>query len=270
MITTHKKNQPIGIFDSGIGGLTVANAVIRHLPNENIIYFGDTAHLPYGDKSADAIRYYCLKIVKFLLEKNCKMIVIACNSASSAAYHVLLDFFEGQALFVNVVDPLVGAVSKEGFKKVGLIATKATIGSDVYRLKLLEAQPAMKVVSLATPLLAPMIEEGYFHNKVSKAVISEYLGNESFKGIEALLLACTHYPLIRPNIESFFKKKVKVFDSTDVVAEIVKEKLAAHNLLNDKPSKAHEFYVSDFTASFEETTKIFYKEKINLEPCAIW
>ena len=106
MVISHQRNQPIGVFDSGIGGLTVANAIIKHLPEEEIIYFGDTFHLPYGDKSADAIRYYSLKIVKFLLEKNCKMIVIACNSASSAAYDVLLDFFKGQVLFVNVVDPV--------------------------------------------------------------------------------------------------------------------------------------------------------------------
>ena len=116
----HKNpNQPIGIFDSGIGGLTVANAIHHFLPNERLIYFGDTVHLPYGDKSADAIRYYCLRISKFLLEQDCKMIVIACNSASSAAYDMLLDFFEGKVLFVNVVDPLVQAVVSEGYKNVG-------------------------------------------------------------------------------------------------------------------------------------------------------
>ena len=179
MEKNHQRHQPIGVFDSGIGGLTVANAIIKHLPEEEIIYFGDTFHLPYGDKSADAIRYYSLKIVKFLLEKNCKMIVIACNSASSAAYNVLLDFFKGQALFVNVVDPLVDAVIEKQYSHVGIIATKATIRSDIYRSKLQAAQPNLKVSSMATPLLVPIIEEGYFNDNISEAVIEKYLSHKS-------------------------------------------------------------------------------------------
>ncbi len=270
MVNTHQKHQPIGVFDSGIGGLTVANAIVNQLPEEEIIYFGDTFHLPYGDKSADAIRYYSLKIVKFLLEKNCKMIVIACNSASSAAYDVLLDFFKGQALFVNVVDPLVEAVTKKQFNHVGVIATKATILSGIYKSKLQKAQPNLKVTSMATPLLVPIIEEGYFNDNISEAVIEKYLSNKSFKGIEGLLLACTHYPLIRKNIEDFFSGNVSVFDSTDVVAEIVRKKLLENDLLNDRKKNSHHFFVSDYTKSFEETTRIFYKEKIHLELCSIW
>ena len=270
MNSPHKNTQPIGVFDSGIGGLTVANAIIRHLPNEEIIYFGDTAHLPYGEKSADAIRYYCIKISKFLLDQGCKMIVIACNSASSTAYNVLIDFFEDQALFVNVVDPLVKTVVKEQFKEVGIIATKATTRSGVYKQKLMEQQPGLKVHPLATPLLVPMIEEGYFNNNISKAVIENYLSHSSFESIDALLLACTHYPLIRQHMEDYFDHKVKVFDSTDVVATVVKEKLKASNLLNTEKQNAHRFCVSDYTQSFEETAHFFYGEKIELEHCAIW
>lgn len=270
MLKVHQKDQPIGVFDSGIGGLTVANAIISHLPNEQIIYFGDTAHLPYGDKSADAIRYYSLKIVKFLLEQKCKMIVIACNSASAAAYKVLLDFYEGQALFVNVVDPLVEAVAQESFSKVGVIATKATTRSGIYKHKLVEANPGLKVENLATPLLVPMIEEGYFNNNISDAIIEKYLSIPAFKNIDALLLACTHYPLIKENISAYFKHQIKVYDSTDVVAEQVKTKLENFNLLNASNEAAHKFYVSDFTNSFEETTRIFYKEQIHLEYCPIW
>ncbi len=269
-MSSTKKDQPIGVFDSGIGGLTVANAILKHLPNEEIIYFGDTAHLPYGDKSADAICFYCLKIVKFLLEKNCKMIVIACNSASSAAYKVLIDFFEGQALFVNVIDPLVDTINQKNYKKVGVIATKATIQTDIYRMKLLEQQPDLEVASLATPLLVPMIEEGYFNDNISEAIINNYLSDERFESIEALLLACTHYPLIHPYIEAFFDGKVDVYDSTDVVAETIKAKLTTNNLLSSKRKNEHHFFVSDFTKSFEETTRLFYKEKIKLEYCPIW
>ncbi len=270
MNRTLENTQAIGVFDSGIGGLTVANAIINHLPNEQIIYFGDTAHLPYGDKSADAIRYYSLKIVKFLLEKQCKMIVIACNSASSAAYKVLLDFFEGQALFVNVVDPLVDAVAKQNYKKVGVIATKATTRSNIYKHKLLELQPSLKVNSLATPLLAPMIEEGYCNDSISDAIIEKYLSDPSLDDIDALLLACTHYPLIRNNVEAFFKNKVNIYDSTDVVAKVVEEKLKHFDLLNPANKKEHQFYVSDYTPSFEETTQVFYNQKIALEYCPIW
>lgn len=264
-----KSNKPIGVFDSGIGGLTVANAILQRLPNEEIIYFGDTAHLPYGEKSADAIRYYCLQIVKFLLEQDCKLIVIACNTASAAAYRILLEFFD-TTLFVNVIDPLVEEVAKLHFSKVGVIATKATTQSGVYAQKLKEAQTGLEVASLATPLLAPMIEEGFFNNQVSKTVIETYLSNPIFNDIEAILLACTHYPLIKKDIADFFEGRVKVFDSTDVVAEKVFQKLSAHHLLNDKCRHPHRFYVSDYTASFEKTTQLFYKEAIQLEEKVIW
>ena len=270
MVNNHQRHQPIGVFDSGIGGLTVANAIIKHLPEEEIIYFGDTFHLPYGDKSADAIRYYSLKIVKFLLEKNCKMIVIACNSASSAAYDILVDFFKGQTLFVNVVDPLVEAVAKKNYKHVGVIATKATIRSDIYRTKLQKAKAGLEVSSMATPLLVPIIEEGFFNDNISEAVIEKYLSHKKFDGIEALLLACTHYPLIHKNIEEYFLGRVNVYDSTDVVAEEVRNKLKNSDLLNDRRNNPHHFFVSDYTKSFEETTRIFYKEQIHLEHCSIW
>lgn len=262
--------QPIGIFDSGIGGLTVANAIHHFLPEERLIYFGDTAHLPYGDKSADAIRYYCLKISKFLLEQRCKMIVIACNSASSAAYDMLLDFFEGKALFVNVVDPLVNAVIEKGYQNVGVIATKATINSAIYRNKIKSANQKIKVNQLATPLLAPMIEEGFYNGNISKSIIASYLNHEELVGIDALLLACTHYPLIRKEIDEFYENKVAILDSTDLVSTEVKKILAAENLLSQKRTGSDHFYVSDFTASFEETAKNFYGEDIHLEASHIW
>ncbi len=267
---SHQSGQPIGIFDSGIGGLTVANAIMRALPNEDLIYFGDTAHLPYGEKSADAIRYYALRIAKFLLERHCKMVVIACNSASSAAYRVLLEFFKGQALFVNVVDPLVEAVVARRFARVGVIATKATIQSGVYQQQLLHLQPGLDVRALATPLLAPMIEEGFVHNEVSQVVLESYLGHPDLSGIQALLLACTHYPLIKPEIAAFYQGRVEILDSTDVVALEAKRKLEAHGLLNDQRRHAHRFFVSDYTPTFEQTTRIFCQEDILLEYYPMW
>ena len=264
------RNKSIGIFDSGIGGLTVANAIHKALPEEHLIYFGDTAHLPYGDKSSDAIRFYALKISKFLLEQNCKMIVIACNSASSAAYHTLLDFFEGKALFVNVVDPLVSEVVSKEYKEIGVIATKATIRSNIYRDKIKHKLQNAKIHSLATPLLAPMIEEGFFKGDISRSVIENYLGKEEFKSIDALLLACTHYPLIKNEILSFYDYSIDVIDSTDYVATQVREMLEEEGLLADERKKENDYYVSDYTASFEDTAKIFYGKSIQLQTTHIW
>lgn len=262
--------QPIGIFDSGIGGLTVANAIHKALPEERLIYFGDTVHLPYGDKSADAIRYYSLRISKFLLEQDCKMIIIACNSASSAAYDMLLDFFEGKALFVNVVDPLVNEVIAQGFEKVGVIATKATIHSGIYKNKIKALNQKVRVSQLATPLLAPMIEEGFFSGDISKSVIETYLHHPDLQDIDALLLACTHYPLIRQEINEFYHGKVAILDSTDVVRDEVLRLLEQEGLLSTKRMTSDAFYVSDYTTSFEETARTFYGEDIRLEAMHIW
>jgi glutamate racemase len=263
-------SQAIGFFDSGIGGLTVAKAVVSRLPNEQIIYFGDTAHMPYGDRSPDSIRYYCLRIVKFLRDRGCKMVVIACNTASSVAYQVLNDFYKDEMIFVNVVDPLVAHVASSTYQKVGVIATKVTINSRIYEQKITERKPEMEVRSLATPLLAPMIESGYIDDKISHTIVENYLSQPELHGIEALLLACTHYPLIRPQIEAYFTPKIAILDSTDVVAEAVYQKLKAAKLLAPKRKPTHHFYVSEHTQAFEDTAKLFYGGQINLEHNAIW
>lgn len=262
---------PIGIFDSGIGGLTVASAIHRLLPQEQLIYFGDTAHLPYGDKSPEAIKYFSLKIAKFLLDKKCKMIVIACNTASSLAYRDLVEFIGNQIPIVNVIDPVVEFVAQqERFKCVGVIGTKATIKSDLYAQKLKEARPGIDVKSLATPLLAPMIEEGFFSNTISKTVINSYLSAPKLKKIDSLILACTHYPLIQAEIEEFYQKKVEIINSADIVAFFVQKKLIDLELLNKTEANKHQFYVSDYTSSFEKSTKLFFGEKIHLKLKNIW
>jgi glutamate racemase len=169
--------QPIGIFDSGIGGLTVAKAIIDYLPDEKIIYFGDTAHLPYGDKSKDLVKSYAVAITDFLINvQKCKCIVIACNTASAAAYEYLRDFYKGKVPIFNVIDPIVESViADDEIKKVGIIATKTTVNSNVYREKFFRRKPSLQYTALATPLLAPMIEEGFYNNKISHTVIHNYL-----------------------------------------------------------------------------------------------
>jgi glutamate racemase len=264
-------SSPIGIFDSGIGGLTVANAIQKVLPNESLIYFGDTAHLPYGDKSPDSIKYYAIRISQFLMERNCKMIVIACNTASSIAYETVKDFVNGRIPVINVIDPVVDVVIRNSkVEKVGVIGTKVTIKSDIYSKKIKSKNKKIDVSSLATPLLAPMIEEGFFNNKISRSIISSYLSSRKLAKIDSLILACTHYPLIRPEVEDYYKKKINIVDTAGVVAENVKQVLKSGNLLSKTKKPKHHFYVSDFTKSFEESTRFFFKNKIHLEKMNFW
>ena len=247
----------------------MANAIKNKLPNEQLIYFGDTAHLPYGDKSSDAIKFYSLKIAKWLIDRGCKMIVIACNSASAAAYNELLDFYKDVSI-INVVDPLVQAVAKKEYKKVGVIATKMTVRSNVYQNKLNTINRDLNVAQLATPLLIPMIEEGFHNDQISQSIISTYIGNPAFEQIDALLLACTHFPLIKREIGNFLGNDVDILDSTDVVADEVYRKLESDGLLSKELREPHEFFVSDYTESFADTTNIFYPEHIKLEEVGLW
>ena len=257
----------IGIFDSGIGGLTVANAITRRLSKESLIYFGDTAHLPYGDKSEDLIKDFSLSIANFLIEtKECKAIVIACNTASAVAYEHLRDKHQGSIPIINVIDPIIEAIVKDDkIFKVGLIATQTTINSKVYQEKLQRRNPTLQVEVLATPLLAPMIEEGYANDNISQAVIENYLKNAKFKDIDALILGCTHYVLIKDEISDYFDGKVKLFDSTDILAEKLENILDNENLLSKTKKEKDHFYVSDLTKGFQKSASRFYENNIELE-----
>lgn len=258
---------PIGIFDSGIGGLTVARSIRKVLPNESFIYFGDTAHLPYGDKSKELVASYASRITSFLLkEHRCKAIVIACNTASAAAYETLRDEHRGHVPIINVIDPMIEEViANEELSRIGVIATKTTVASGVYQEKFNRRKPQLEVATLATPLLASMIEEGFYDNSISEAVIHRYLSDTALQGIQALILACTHYPLIRNQIEEHFGGKVKIFDSAAVVAAKLKVILEKENLLSFSESLNDRFFVSDFTPAFELATKTFFGRSIRLE-----
>jgi glutamate racemase len=264
------QQRPIGIFDSGIGGLTVARAICDLLPSESIVYFGDTAHLPYGDKSEAAIQAYSVKIADVLLRKGCKVIVIACNSASSAAYELLKEYARNVKI-INVIDPMVDwVVNHYPGKTVGLIGTKRTVQSNVYARKIEEAGKKITLHSLATPLLAPMIEEGFFDNQISHEIIAQYLSDPEFEHIEALILACTHYPLIKDEISQYYNHRIQVLSSPEIVASALKEYLTIHDLLSPGPAPAHHFLVSDYTESFEASTRIFFQRTVQLEKYAMW
>jgi glutamate racemase len=267
-----KKERPIGIFDSGIGGLTVASAIQKKLPNESFIYFGDTAHLPYGDKSPESIRHYAARISSFLLDHDCKALVIACNTASAHAFKTVQDVCGPDIPVINVVDPVAEyTASHYNACKVGVIGTKGTIQSRVYVTRIERLNKTLKVLSNATPLLAPMIEEGFYNNKISQTIINSYLSKPTFGGIHALILGCTHYPLIKKEVEAFYKKKIEIIDSASVVAEQVAKVLSDKKIEAAKAHKAgYHFFVSDFTSSFEQSTRTFFGEKIKLEEARIW
>ncbi|OJJ17791.1 glutamate racemase [marine bacterium AO1-C] len=264
-------SNAIGLFDSGIGGLTVARAVHKLLPQESIIYFGDTAHLPYGDKSTAAIQAYAIKICNVLLQQNCKVILIACNSASVAAYDLVKEYVGSRARVMNVIDPMINYIGQVHSKqKVGLIGTKQTIQSNVYKKKVDELKAGIQLQSLATPLLVPMIEEDFFRNNIREGIIEAYLSREELNQVKALILGCTHYPLIKPSIQNYYKNAVEILDSSEIVAQSLKGLLEMHNLTNKSGKVFQKFYVSDFTQSFETSTKLFFGQHVHLEHYPLW
>lgn len=274
MNPNHSPTQPIGIFDSGIGGLTVAHSLVEHLPKENIIYFGDTAHLPYGDKSTAAIQAYSVKIAHMLLQQECKLILIACNSASAAAYELVKEYIGSKAIVMNVIDPTIHLL-KENYaaKRLGLIGTRQTVNSHIYKKKIDNLNLDIKISSCATNLLASAIEE-FGNHDVIDALLLEYLANPELRNIDALILACTHYPVVKEKIYSHYvtahKKQIEIIDSSDIVAQAVKKQLEKNNLLNANGKSTKHFYLSDYTESFAANAKLFFGEDITFEHYPLW
>lgn len=270
-MTKNKSLSPIGVFDSGIGGLTVTKALLEKLPYESVIYFGDTAHLPYGDKSRATIQSYCLNIVDILLERECKLILVACGTASAAAFEAIKTHVDGRALLMNVIDPVVEYLHDNHVSDdIGLIATRFTVNSDVYKKKLEALAFSGSFNALAAPLLVPIIEEGFSAHQIADLVLAEYLAHPKLQNIDALVLGCTHYPVIKKSIVDFYSKAnrpdVDIIEVSHIVAETVKNVLTANNLLsNSSRFGTHKFYVSDYTDAFANMAKMFFGEDIKLE-----
>jgi len=267
-----KRNNPIGIFDSGVGGLTVAHALHSLLPHEQMIYFGDTLHLPYGDKSRETIISYSLGIADFLLQQDCKVILIACNSASSNAWEEVKAHVGDRAMVMNVIDPVVEQVCNDRnvIKSVGVIGTKATVDSGTYARRIQECAPHLQVSSMATPLFVPMIEEGFVFDDISNAIIRSYLSRKEMEEIDTLILGCTHYPIIRNQISRFFNFEVNVLDTAQIVARNVHMLLEQHGLLATERTQPDRFLVSDQTPYFGVISGMFFSEQIQLEKRNIW
>lgn len=261
-----QSQQPIGIFDSGVGGLTFAKEIKALLPQENIIYYGDTKHLPYGDKSKEAIVRFSEKITEFLLEQNCKAVLIACNSATANALKEVKDLVAERVPVVDVISPVAEKVAFEIHTNVGVIATKATVNTGLYRKSIRKYNKFIKVDELATPLLVPAIEEGFRNHPITHAILYHYLSNNKLKNIETLILGCTHYPLLLGEIKQYYGNRVRVIDSPNIVVNELRHILGKHNLLNTSSEQPdYQFYLSDITKNFENIAKKFFGNSIKLE-----
>mgnify|MGYP000386934267 FL=1 len=248
------KNAPIGVFDSGVGGLTVAREIMRQIPNERIVYFGDTARVPYGSKSKDNIIKFSRQIIRFLQTENVKAIVIACNTASALALDEMQQEFELPIL--GVVKPGAKvAVETTVNKRIGLIGTEANIRSGVYTRYIKSLDDEAKVFEKACPLFVPLVEEGWLHDDITLQVASRYLEELKEKDIDTLIMGCTHYPLIRSTIRKVMGDKVNLVNPAYETAIELKNLLERDNLANkcdvDSPSSMYRFYVSDAEEKFK-------------------
>ncbi|MFH0791242.1 MAG: glutamate racemase [Candidatus Omnitrophota bacterium] len=248
--------KSIGVFDSGVGGLTVVKELSKHLPYEDIIYFGDTARVPYGIKSRETVIRFSIENILFLLRHDVKLICVACNTVSSLALPVIKNHF--RVPIVGVITPGVReAVYATKNKRIGVIGTKGTIKSRAYELEIKQLDPKISVTAVSCPLFVPFVEEGWLKGSVVSEVARGYLQPLKESGVDTLILGCTHYPILKPLIKEIMGKQVTLIDSAKQVAIEVKKILAAEDLLN-KPRKAKErFYVSDNPEWFTGLAKRF-------------
>ena len=258
-------SKAIGVFDSGIGGLTVYKALKAKMPDEKVIYLGDTARLPYGTKSAEAIIKFSEDNAFFLLDRDVKIIVVACNSSSSYAVPTLQDKMAIPVL--GVIEPGAEAAVKWSKECIGVIGTTATISSKAYERAILERKPDAKILARDCPLFVPLVEEGWIHHRVTRLVIEEYLLPLKEKGIGSLVLGCTHYPVLKGLIAEVLGKDIQLIDSAETVTERVYAILKSLGWLREKQARAisvndDEFYVTDFPERFKKVGEIFLDRKI--------
>lgn len=257
--------RPIGVFDSGIGGLTVVNELFKRLPNESIVYFGDTARVPYGSKSPHVVRRFANQDVQFLMRHDVKLIVVACHTASSIAIDSLKRIFDIPIL--GVVEPgIQGALNCSKTKRVGLVGTKATVSSERYNTRFHAIDSNVKLFTQACPLFVPLVEEGWLSHDVTRSIAEIYLDPLKKENIDALILGCTHYPLLKSLIRDVMGEDVAIIDSAEETAKAVEQALTEKNAESDEFNSEHHFYVSDIPYQFQEIGERFLGRPIlNLE-----
>ena len=254
MSIDNKNAAPVGVFDSGVGGLTVAREIMRQLPNENLVYFGDTARVPYGSKSRDNIIRYSRQIIHFLKTKGVKAIVIACNTASALALDVVRE--ESDIPIIGVVEPGArAALQITQTKKIGVIGTEATVQSAMYGKIIKGLDPTVSVIGKACPLFVPLVEEGFAKHKVREEIIDYYLASMKESDIDSLILGCTHYPLLRSRIRAYLGDKIQLVNPAYETAMDLKYILKESGMENAGKEGEHatySFYVSDAADKFKQ------------------
>ena len=273
-MNTIDRNAPVGVFDSGVGGLTVAREIMRQLPGERIIYFGDTARVPYGSKSKDTIVRYSRQIIRFLCTKGVKAIVIACNTASAYALEAVSA--ESDIPIIGVIDAGARtAVSATRNGKIGVIGTEGTIGSGIYTEVRKKLRPDIEVVGKPCPLFVPLVEEGLLHDSVTDEIASRYLSVLKGKYIDTLVLGCTHYPLLRSTLQRLMGDEVTLvnpaYETALELRELLEKKGLSRGAAAPEDGEKYQFYVSDLAEKFTDfATSILPEEvketkKINIE-----
>ncbi len=262
MTAKPQQAKPIGVFDSGIGGLTVVRALMKRLPHENIVYFGDTARVPYGPKSPQVVREYTAQDTDFLVAHNVKLVVVACNTVSSVALDIVQK--HARVPVVGVILPgAKAAVNVTKKKNIGVIGTLGTIASNAYTNAIRQFDASVAVVGQACPLFVPLAEEGWLDHKATELIAREYLFPLKLQKIDTLVLGCTHYPLLKDVIEKVFEGTVALIDSGNAVATEVEELLDHMELRNPSSLKANmQFFVSDIPYKFTEVGERFLGQKL--------
>ncbi|MEJ2104052.1 MAG: glutamate racemase [Ignavibacteriaceae bacterium] len=257
------KRSPIGVFDSGIGGLTVVKRLASTLPNENIIYFGDTARVPYGSKSNSTVIEYSIQNTKFLLQKNIKALVVACNTASSIAIPDLKKIFD--IPIIGMIKPgSTMALEKSKINKIGVIGTRATISNLAYSKEINRMNNKAEVFEKPCPLFVPLAEEGWIKHKATYEIAEEYLKELRNYGIDTLVLGCTHYPILSEVIHEVVGSNVTLIDSGVASSELIKTELEKFDLLSDsRTTGSQEYYVSDIPSKFKEVAELFLGKAID-------
>lgn len=258
-------NRPIGVFDSGVGGLTVLKELKKKLPHEDYVYIGDTASFPYGSKSKDTIIELSKKRIENLIDMNAKIIVIACGTATSQAFTEMQKIFN--IPIIGIINPTVEYLKEENKKRVGVIATAGTIRSNGWKNNIDKMIDNAIVINKACPLLAPMAEEGWTDNEIARLTIHEYLKDMASENLEALILGCTHYPLFKKIIENELGKNVEIINTGEIVAKELEEYLLQNKIENDSNnSKKIDIYLTDTECNFLNVAKkLLENEKIDIK-----
>ena len=253
--------RPIGIFDSGIGGLTVLAQIEKLLPKENIVYIGDTKNFPYGEKTKEEIIEFSIKNVEKLIEKNAKIIVIACGTATSQSLEVLKEKFE--IPIIGIIEPTVEEIKKKNIEKIGVIATEGTIRSNAWEKALKKDIEKIEVVNKACPLLANIAEEGKAKSQESRQAIKEYMKPFKANEVKTIILGCTHYPIYEEIIQEEMERKVELINTGNAVAKFVKQYLENNNLQNiEEDNVKQEIYLSKDEETFKENAEKILERKI--------